>query len=96
MRHLAQKTKKPSLNKTTALVPHSQGSLRENPKFLPTFEINIRHYKEILTSAIVIQARHSEVKKSLCGIKLCVFHKRKLLKLTSTAQVSFMNKAPDV
>jgi hypothetical protein len=53
---------------TAVLVPHSQCSLRENPKFLQNFRYKNNKLKKkfrlifCLMSAIVIQAWHSKVK----------------------------------
>jgi hypothetical protein len=83
-------------------VSHSQGSLRENPKFLQNFRtknnilidnfyliflFNIYHFD----SDFALQNNYYTTSQ-----KLCVFPKRKFPKLMLKKQVSFVNEVPEL
>ena len=82
-------------------MPHSQHSLRENPKFLLNFRpknYTLKgNFRQIFSFNIYyyIPGLTFKSKNYLFYItKLCVLHKRKFPKLTSETQVSFVNEAP--
>jgi hypothetical protein len=70
------------------LVPHSQCSLWENPKFLQNFKFKNNKLREIskyyfcLISAIVIQAWHLKVKTIALFHQMVCISQQKITKLT--------------
>jgi hypothetical protein len=79
------------------LVPHSQGSLRENPKFLQNFSFKNNTLKDKSWLILLFQIRHynSGLELIYYFTKLYVFYKRKFPKVKSETEVSFVNEAPD-
>jgi hypothetical protein len=82
-------------------VPHSQCSLRENPKFFQNFRSKNNTLKEKFWLIFLFNICHCNSglafkgKKLIhCWTKLYVLHKRKFPKVTSATQVSFVNEAP--